>query len=160
MEFYTYWPWETDSSWFKGQWRVNWTYLLVPHDQYPHNLTVHLGHEGLQPHPILTNSTTTQDPCGWGRTEVNTEASRVCLLPWILMKWLHSHLRGNYRFWSCSSDSWGVSQRRKICSTEFSPICFLAYVQFSSLFQDNHHHQLESHNDCPKQSFHLKSWKI
>lgn len=96
---------------------VKCTYLLVSHDQYPHNLTVCLGHEGLQLHPILRNKRTQGDKCKctwvYGTEYEPNAPSCVSPVPWIHMKWLHSHLRSNYGFWSCGGDSWGVSQRGK-----------------------------------------------
>lgn len=110
-------PWPNTFRFIWGQCRVNCNYLLVSDDQYPHNLTLHLGHESLQQHPILTNKRTKQQMCKftcvyWIEYELDAP-SCISVVLWIHMKWLHSHSRSNYQFWSCGSDSWGVSQRGK-----------------------------------------------
>lgn len=88
------------------------TYLLVSDDQHPDNLAVHVSHESLQWHPVLKKEKEANKLCVNLHVCVELKTSSV-QVPWIHMKWLHSHFRSNYQFWSWGSDSWGVGQRGK-----------------------------------------------
>lgn len=65
--------------------------------------------------------------------------------------WIHMKRRSNYQLWSCSSDSWGVSQREKPVRLNSHQAARWHTFHTPRLFQHNHRH-------CPKLScFHLTS---